>query len=103
VPADLKADLTLSLDVIYHLVEDQVFEEYMSALFAASRRWVIVYSSNHDAQPEAVHVRHREFTRWVARHWPDFQLKERIANAFPFDAADPQQTSFADFYIFERS
>lgn len=30
-----KADLTLSLDVIYHLIEDNVFEEYMERLFNA--------------------------------------------------------------------
>jgi SAM-dependent methyltransferase len=35
-----KADLTLSLDVIYHLVEDEVFERHMEALFASSRRFV---------------------------------------------------------------
>ena len=38
------ADLTLSLDVIFHLVEDEVFESYMGRLFSASKRWVIIYS-----------------------------------------------------------
>ena len=32
-----KAELTLSLDVIFHLVEDEVFEGYMNMLFAAAR------------------------------------------------------------------
>src|SRR5204862_457638 len=36
VPADLKADLVLSLDVIYHLVEDAVFDRYMRDLFDRS-------------------------------------------------------------------
>ena len=34
----LKEDLTLSFDVIYHLVEDNVFHDYMAALFAASTK-----------------------------------------------------------------
>jgi cyclopropane fatty-acyl-phospholipid synthase-like methyltransferase len=41
-----KADLVLSLDVIYHLVEDEVFETYMQTIFGASYQYVIIYSSN---------------------------------------------------------
>ena len=41
-----KADLSLSLDVIFHLVEDEIFEEYMNNLFHASIKYTIIYSSN---------------------------------------------------------
>ena len=40
------ARLALSLDVIYHLVEDEVFESYMHRLFASATRYVIIYSSD---------------------------------------------------------
>ena len=43
-----KADLSLSLDVIYHLVEDDVFEYYMRTLFEASNGYVIIYASDSD-------------------------------------------------------
>src|SRR5579884_3475545 len=43
---DEKAELTLSLDVIYHLVEDRVFDTYMFRLFGAALRFVIIYSTN---------------------------------------------------------
>ena len=39
-------DLALSLDVVYHLIEHDVFEKYLRELFRASARYVIVYSSN---------------------------------------------------------
>src|SRR5690606_2413904 len=39
-----KADLSMSLDVIYHLIEDAVFDKYMRMLFNASNAYVIVYS-----------------------------------------------------------
>src|SRR5262245_35280817 len=42
------APLGLSLDVIYHLVEDDVFDKYMRLLFDASTEYVIIYSSNTD-------------------------------------------------------
>jgi len=102
VPADLKADLVLSLDVIYHLVEDDVFDRYMRDLFDRSSRYVIVYSSNSDELLDpGRHVRHRAFTKWIDQHRPDWRLVENIPNAYPFDTADPKRTSFADFYIYE--
>lgn len=97
----LNAQLTLSLDVIYHLVEDVVFDRYMHELFNASARWVIIYASNED-RTEALHVRHRKFSNWIKRRRPDFELRETVRNRYPFDPTDPANTSFADFYVFER-
>lgn len=99
-----RADLTLSLDVIYHLVEDEVFDTYMQTLFDASTRWVIVYASNHDDNDpaEAAHVRHRQFTRWVEVHRPGWALREQIPNRYPF-TGDFRLGSFSDFFIFERA
>lgn len=103
VPVGLTAELSLSLDVVYHLIEDETFDDHMRALFAAASRFVIIYSSNMEAPQPAPHVRHRRFTDWIALHQPEFVLKDRVANAYPFDEADPGNTSFADFYVFERS
>jgi len=99
-----QAELALSLDVIYHLVEDDVFDTYMRTLFDASTRWVIVYASNHDDtdRAEAAHVRHRQFTRWVAAERPGWALRERIPNRYPF-SGDFRLGSFSDFFIFERA
>jgi glycosyltransferase involved in cell wall biosynthesis len=98
-----QADLSLSLDVIYHLVEDEIFEAYMGQLFDAASRFAIVYSSNVDAPWTDPHVRHRCFTDWVKRNRADFALTAHIPNRFPFDENDPSETSFADFYVFERT
>ncbi|HEY0468411.1 MAG TPA: class I SAM-dependent methyltransferase [Polyangiaceae bacterium] len=94
------ADLALSLDVIYHLVEDSVFDAYMRHLFDAARRAVVIYASNEESKTTAVHVRHREFTAWVERHRPDFQLKAHVPNRYPPTLTDGGETSFADFYVF---
>ena len=55
--------MLLSLDVIYQLVEDEVFERHMRQLFSASHRFVIIYSSNFAQPPDSAepHVEHREF------------------------------------------
>jgi SAM-dependent methyltransferase len=96
---EVRAELTLSLDVIYHLVEDEVFDSYMHQLFGASTKWVIIYASNEE-RAEAAHVRHRTFTRWIERNRPDFDLVKVVQNPYPYDPADLLNTSFADFYVY---
>jgi SAM-dependent methyltransferase len=96
------AELALSLDVIYHLVEDEVFAEYMHTLFSSAERYVIIYASNFDDpdQKSGPHVRHRRFTRWVESHLPDWKLCQHIPNKYPY-RGDYRKGSFADFYVYE--
>lgn len=95
-----KADLVLSLDVIYHLVEDDVFKNYMFDLFKASTKYVIIYSSNHD-EYKTEHVKHRIFTDWINENIKDFKIKDIIPNDYPYQEGVPE-TSYADFYIYEK-
>jgi hypothetical protein len=92
----LNADLTLSLDVLYHLVEDHIYWRYLQDLFSTSRRFVIIYSSDGEEGSMVPHVRHRAITIDVSRNFPDFRLMERIANRFP-------EHSFCHFFIYERT
>ena len=100
---DDKADAVLSLDVIYHLFEDTVFDQYMTSLFHCAERWVVIYSSNFDGPDEtfAEHVRHRKFTKWVTDNRPEWYCSKIIKNEFPFKG-DFQTGSHADFYFFRR-
>lgn len=95
-------DLCLSLDVVFHLVEDNVFHAYMQRLFESARRFVIIYSSNIDQEWPDKHVRHRQFTRWVEQNIPDWYLQSTCKNAYPYDHENPTQTSFSDFYVFAQ-
>ncbi|WEX75088.1 class I SAM-dependent methyltransferase [Sinorhizobium numidicum] len=95
-------ELALSLDVIFHLVEDNIFEKYIRDLFAWATRYVIIYSSNEDDPSPAPHVRHRKFTRWIEQNVAGWRLIEREVNHYPHDMMRPQDTSFADFYIYEK-
>ena len=98
-----RAELVLSLDVIYHLVEDEVYELYMERLFESSEKYVIIYSSNYD-EPRVNHVRHRHFTKYVEKEMPEWRLIKEIKNEFPYDKnnPDPENTSLADFYFYEK-
>jgi hypothetical protein len=99
-----RTELTLSLDVIYHLVEDEIFELYMRHLFSAAERFVIIYSSDSDANSilQACHVRYRRFTEWIESNVPEWRLAKRIPNNYPLDD-DPDAGSACDFFIYERA
>lgn len=101
-PDTRTADLAMSLDVVYHLVEDEVFDGYMRRLFSSATRFVVVYASNTDVNPpgQSPHVRHRKFTDWIEVHQPDWELAEHIPNRYRGD--DPATGSFADFFFFRR-
>jgi len=98
-----KADLVLSLDVIFHLVEDDVFEHYIRKVFASASRYVIIYSSNYDdaSGSDGVHVRHRKFSDWVLRNCPLWSLLEHVPNRYPYHG-DNREGSFADFFIYRK-
>jgi len=96
-----RADLSISLDVIYHLLEDGVYERYMSDLFAVATRLVIVYSSDTEETTEWPEVRHHRFSKWVDAHARDWVLRERIPNRYPYVPGDVD-TSWSDFFVFEK-
>ena len=95
-------DQVISLDVIYHLVEDEVFAAYMRSLFASAGRFVVIYSSNKIEPSEVPHIRHRPFTDWIEVHEPQWRKTGYLPNKYPYDPTRPGETSFADFYFFER-
>ena len=96
------ADLSLSMDVIYHLIEDSTYRGYLEHLFVSARRFVLVYSSDVDEITPVVHVRHRKFTSDVAAWFPEWQLVEHIPNAFPAATLGIEEGSVSDFYLFRR-
>jgi hypothetical protein len=94
----LRCDVSLSLDVIYHIVSDDIFSLYMQHLCAAAGNVVIVYSTDVE-QTDSQHVRHRKFSRWLALNRPEFRLIRTIPNPYP---GTEENQSDAAFYIYQR-
>lgn len=79
-----RADLALSLDVIFHLVEDAVYDRYLAQLFAAGERYVVVYSTSAEMRDTGVpHVRHRDVAADIAARFPGFVRMEQEEAALP--------------------
>jgi hypothetical protein len=88
-------DMAMSLDVIFHLVEEKVFETYMNQMFAAATRYVIIYSTDCSIGGTAPHVRHRRFSSWVDANQATWRLvQKRVQPKTEF--------SRADFYVYQH-
>ena len=92
------SDLAVSLDVIYHIVSDAAYQSYMTHLCDTGTKCIAIYSTNID-RVEAVHIRHREFSRWIAENRPELALESVIENPYPGEGV---QESNASFYIYGR-
>lgn len=102
--ADETAELTVSLDVIFHLVEDNVFETYMNRLFDSSTRFVVVYSDDSEEVVfgEGPHIRHRKFTKWVSENKPDWTLIRHVPNRCP-RASRGYRGAIPEFYFYAKA
>ncbi len=94
-----KYDMAMSIDVIFHLVDDEMYNDYMRKLKKASDL-VLIYSSAHDNnENSAPHVKHRDFRNEMK----GFECIDIIANQYPFDGTDERNTSFCDFYLYKKA
>lgn len=99
----LESDLILSCDVIYHLIEDSVYEEYMKNLFTLSKKYAIIYAKNEDIN-HTIHVKYRKFSNYIETNLPEWKLIEYIPNKFPQLklGINNDTTSSSDFYIYKK-
>jgi 2-polyprenyl-3-methyl-5-hydroxy-6-metoxy-1,4-benzoquinol methylase len=90
-----KSDLTLSLDVIYHVSRMVDFVDYLTRLFDRSKKYVLIFSTdrNEENQSEESYIYFRKFTDWVETNIPDFKLVEKLDNP---------NGNGVDFYLYER-
>jgi SAM-dependent methyltransferase len=101
---ELKGELVLSCDVIYHLIEERVYKEYMDKLFSMSNKYVIIYAKNEDVN-HAQHVKFRKFSNYIDSNLPEWQLIKHIPNKFPQLklGQNNDNTSPSDFYIYKKN
>jgi len=87
-----KADLSLSCDVLYHLINYDIWESHIKDLFESSNKYVIIYSSNFN-KDYGKHCKSRNFTNFIKKKYPNWSLFKIINNKYP-------KKSISDFYIF---
>jgi hypothetical protein len=89
----VSADCAMSLDVVFHLIEDNVFARYIHNLFNCGRRFVIIYGLDEEqVKPGHVSVRFRAYSSYIAANIPDFRVAQHVTKT----------GKFGDFYLYER-
>jgi SAM-dependent methyltransferase len=91
----LRCDLALSLDVMGHLIEREMWSKYIDNLIKAGKRFVIIHDIDRDGSTlKATHCRTRKFTRYISDKYRDVEYMERIDN--------PLKADGTAFHIFRR-
>lgn len=82
--AGQKAELAMSLDVIYHLVEDETLNQYLDTLFNSATRFVAIYSSDaEDTGRSLPHVKMRKVSALIAQRFPGCARRSDLEASFP--------------------
>ena len=87
------AHLTISIDVVYHLIEDNIYHFYMNHLFETSEKYVIIYAWDVDSG-QRQHVKHRKFSKWIETYKSGWQLSNIISS-------EPKG-KHCDFFIYKK-
>jgi hypothetical protein len=95
-----KMDCSLSLDVLYHLVEKEVYDSYLRHLFASASKMVVIYAADIAIEHPTAHELYRKFTKDVEKDIKGWKLKTTIKNKYPAKNNDDQEGSLADFFIY---
>jgi hypothetical protein len=92
--AFLTAELTLSMDVILHLIEEDAYQSYMENLFTASTRYIAIFTTATDIQPAkmAAHNFFRDHRPWISNNAPKFKEVEVVVT--PEELTYPAGTGF---------
>jgi hypothetical protein len=99
------ADAALSLEVIFHITEDDLFEEYMHMLFDSAKRFVVIMTYNPSMKEDCStqgfcfsdqpHIRFWPVTKWVEENKPGWKLASSLQHKYP-------TTCFSDFFFFQN-
>jgi cyclopropane fatty-acyl-phospholipid synthase-like methyltransferase len=97
-----QSDAAFSIDVIFHLVENEVYEKYLYDLFASALKLVVIYGADLDHPQVTSHEVYRKFTGHIEKNFSTWKLEKVIKNKYPAKDYNDTEGSLADFYLFTR-
>ena len=101
-PSDLLPEtgcIALSMDVVFHLVDDELHDAYMRALFQAGTKAVAIYSTDYEGEPQG-HMRHRNVSRWVEENIQGWKRTQAVPPPWP-NSEHPQNGSDCWWLVWE--
>ena len=101
---EYKGDLVLSQDVLYHLIDETIYKNYLDNLFNMSKKYVIIYARDEDMEELSKHhMLVRKFTPYIRENYKSFELVHTVPNKYPYvPLSRDWTTSLSSFYIYEK-
>lgn len=87
-------DLALSLDVMFHLVDEADYQLHLAQVFGSATKAVLIHANDHDGGRTARHVLWRKWTPDVARIFPEWA---------PALAPDPEDREVPGWHLYLRT
>ena len=86
----VKSDVTLSSEVLFHLVEEDVFHKYLNDLFSMAKKAVIIISTDHSDNTNCPrHIKHRVFSDYVSKTFTEWEkVKVELPEGLKADYSD---------------
>lgn len=99
---NISCDMAMSCDVIYHLIEEDVYQTYMNNLCNFSNKYILIYAKDENLD-HCAHVKFRKFSDFMNQ--TDYKLIEHISNPYPQKIAgkNNKNTSPSDFYFYSKN
>ena len=95
----ITADMVLSSEVIFHLTEKNVFDNYLKNLFLAANKLVLIISTNHNENGDSpTHIFHRKFTDEIEKSFPTWKR----VTVFPSEYAETNRIFGEYFHLFVK-
>jgi len=93
-PLEYQSNMSLSMEVIFHLTEENTYQLYLKHLFSCAQQWVVIFASNTDDNTGGIfpHFKPRQFLPDIPPGW---ELHQHLPNPH-FDI------SISEFFIFEK-
>lgn len=98
------SDVSMSLDVLYHLTEKEVYQTYLMQLFSCALKFVIIYAPNVNIPRSSPfsHEFYRKFSDDVESLAPEWELYSVIENEYKSQNTHEENSSIADFYFYRK-
>jgi SAM-dependent methyltransferase len=98
-------ELSLSIDVLFHCVDQADYDQYLSDLFHSASKFVIIYAYDHNVDGSSKFAGHyypRKFTTDIEIMYPQWKLIKTVKQKYPVSKFGPEFGSYSDFYIYQR-
>jgi len=99
-----KFEVSLSIDVLYHIINIKDYTEYMYNLFNLSSKFVIIYSATKNDLPNTEkHIKIRDFRPWIKEKMQGWTLFDFRKNLYPYDTIkSTSNSSISNFYVYKK-